>query len=54
MARYQIGQQDQARAILNQLRETMQKPNSARDEEVQSLLKEAEALLAGRALQPEK
>jgi hypothetical protein len=54
MARYQSGEKDPAQASLNRLHETMQKPSSARDEEAQSLLKEAEALLAGRPFPPEK
>ena len=54
MTRYQIGEKDRAQASLDRLRETMQKPNSAGNQEAQRLLKEAEALLAGRALQPEK
>jgi dipeptidyl aminopeptidase/acylaminoacyl peptidase len=54
MASYQMREKDRAQASLNRLRETMQKPNSAGDEEARGLLKEAEALLDGRALQPEK
>ncbi len=54
MCCYQMREWDRAQASLNRLRETMQKPNSNRDAEAQSLLKEAEALLAGRATQPEK
>ena len=54
MARYQMGEKDRAQASLNQLRELMQRPHSPRNEEAQSLLKEAEALLAGNALHPEK
>jgi hypothetical protein len=54
MALYQMGEKDRAQASLNQLSETMQKPHSARDQEAQSLSKEAEALLAGRLLQSEK
>jgi WD40 repeat protein len=54
MTSYQMRQRDRAQASLTQLHETLQKPDWARDEEAQRLLKEAEALLAGRALQPEK
>ena len=54
MTRYQIGEADQARASLAQLRETSQKPDWAENQEAQRLLKEAEALLAGRASAPEK
>jgi tetratricopeptide (TPR) repeat protein len=54
MCHYQMRQWDRAQASLIRLREATQKPNSNRDAEAQSLLKEAEALLAGRALQPEK
>jgi WD40 repeat protein len=55
MTRYQLREKDQAQASLDHLRETMQKPIGARNmEEAQSLLKEAEALLIGPALQPEK
>jgi hypothetical protein len=54
MTRYQMREKDRAQASLDQLRETMQKPNRARNEEAQRLLKEAEALLLGRALQSEK
>ena len=38
----------------NQLRETMQKPYSSPDEEAESLQKEAETLVAGSGLHPEK
>jgi WD40 repeat protein len=54
MTRYQLREKDRAQASLDRLRETMQKSNWARNEEAQRLLKEAEALLAGRATQPEK
>jgi hypothetical protein len=54
MIRYQLRDKDQAQASLDQLRDTMQKANWARNGEAQGLLKEAEALLAGRTLQPEK
>jgi WD40 repeat protein/tRNA A-37 threonylcarbamoyl transferase component Bud32 len=54
MTRYQLREIDQARETLNRLRETMQKPNWAWDEEAQGLLKEAEALLAGQAARSEK
>ncbi len=54
MARYQMGEKDRAQASLNQLRELVQRPHSPRNEEAQSLLKEAEALLAGSAVHPEK
>jgi hypothetical protein len=54
MSRYQMGERDRAQAILTQLRETLQKPKWAQNEEAQLLLKEAEALLVGQALQPEK
>jgi WD40 repeat protein len=54
MTRFQMREKERAQASLTQLRETLQKTNWARDEEAQRLLKEAEALLAGRALQPEK
>jgi WD40 repeat protein len=54
MTRYQMRERDRAQASLTQLRETLQKPNWARNEEAQRLLKEAEALLAGPASQPEK
>ena len=54
MTRYQMRERDRAQASLGQLRQTMQKANWARNAEAQGLLKEAEALLAGRASQPEK
>ena len=54
MAAYQLREKDRAQASLNRLRETMKKPDSAGDDEAQGFLKEAEALLAGRAFQPEK
>jgi WD40 repeat protein len=47
MTRYQLGEKEQARALLGRLRETMQKPNWRGNEEGQDFLKEAEALLAG-------
>ena len=54
MTRYQIGERDQARASLAQLRDMSQKPNWARNQEAQRLLKEAEALMAGSASGPRK
>jgi hypothetical protein len=54
MTRYQMRERDRAQASLGQLRQAMQKANWARNVEAQGLLKEAEALLAGRASQPEK
>jgi tetratricopeptide (TPR) repeat protein len=54
MCRYQMRERDRVQASLTQLRETLQKPNWARKEEAQRLLKEAEALLVGQTLQPEK
>jgi WD40 repeat protein/tRNA A-37 threonylcarbamoyl transferase component Bud32 len=51
MNRYQMHESDRAQASLTQLRETLQKPNWARNDEAQWLLKEAEALLAGPAIQ---
>jgi WD40 repeat protein/tRNA A-37 threonylcarbamoyl transferase component Bud32 len=54
MSRYQMGERDRAQAILTQLRETLQKPKWAGNEEAQRLLIEAEAVLAGQVLQPEK
>jgi tetratricopeptide (TPR) repeat protein len=54
MTRFQMKERDQARASLRQLRDTSQKPNWARNEEGQRLLREAEALLAGSEFQPEK
>ncbi len=53
MAAYQLREKDRAQASLDRLREAMRKPDSAGDHEAQRLLKEAEALLAGRVLQPE-
>src|SRR5262249_22053450 len=53
-SRYQMRERDRAQANLTKLREILQKPNWARNEEAQRLLKEAEALLAGRAWVPEK
>jgi len=50
MTRYQRGEEEQARALLGRLRETMQKPNWRGDKEGQDFLKEAEALLAGPPL----
>jgi WD40 repeat protein/tRNA A-37 threonylcarbamoyl transferase component Bud32 len=54
MTRFRMGEKGRAQASLDSLRETMQKPNWARNEEAHALLKEAEALLAGQAPQPEK
>jgi WD40 repeat protein len=54
MTRYQMRERDRAQASLGQLRQTMQKAIWAQNVEAQGLLKEAEALLAGRASQPEK
>jgi eukaryotic-like serine/threonine-protein kinase len=54
MSQYQMHNKDQAKSSLDQLRETLQKPNWARNVEAQGLLKEAEALLAGWATHSEK
>jgi TolA-binding protein len=54
MSRYQMRETDKAQASLTQLRETLQKPNWAGNDEAHRLLKEAEALLDGRASQPGK
>lgn len=54
MTRYRIGEKEQARASLAVLRETSQKPSWAGNQEARRLLKEAEALLGGSALHPEK
>jgi hypothetical protein len=53
MTRYQMRQKDQAQASLDHLRETMQKPIWTQNPEAKSLLKEADALLNGQALQRE-
>jgi Flp pilus assembly protein TadD len=52
MSRYQIHDKDRAQSTLSQLRETLQNPKWSRNEEAQSLLKEVEALLAGRPANP--
>jgi WD40 repeat protein/tRNA A-37 threonylcarbamoyl transferase component Bud32 len=48
MSRHQLGEKEPARAILDQLREIMNQPTWARDEEARSLLKEASELLTGQ------
>jgi WD40 repeat protein len=48
MAQYRVGQKEQAQATLARLRETMQKPEWAKNEEAQSCLREAEALIEGQ------
>jgi hypothetical protein len=45
MTRYQLGDKDQARALLDRLRQTMQEPQWNRNEEACGFLKETETLL---------
>jgi hypothetical protein len=48
MAQYRAGQLEQAQATLARLRETMQKPEWAKNEEADAFLREAEALIEGQ------
>jgi WD40 repeat protein/tRNA A-37 threonylcarbamoyl transferase component Bud32 len=54
MTSYQLREKDRAQANLNRLREAMQVPKWSRNDEAQSLLSEAETLLTGQPLPPEK
>jgi hypothetical protein len=54
MTRHQLRDNNRTQASLTQLRETLQNPDWAGNEDAQRLLNEAEALLAGRALPPKK
>jgi hypothetical protein len=54
MAEHQLGHKDQAQATLKRLRETLQKPQWAMNQECQDFLRETEALLAGKKVEPGK
>jgi WD40 repeat protein len=54
MAQHHAGQHPAARTTLEQLRQTMQKPAWAADEEARSFLQEAEAVLRGMAPEPKR
>ncbi len=46
MVEHQLGHKDQARALLDRLREIMKQPQWAKDPESQALLHEAESVLS--------
>ncbi len=48
MAHFQLGQKDKAAENLNKLRETMKRPQWARNAEARPFLREAEELIAGK------
>lgn len=52
MARYRLGEHEAARDALEKLRTEMKKPASAKNEELQDLLREAEALVGDDAGKP--
>jgi WD40 repeat protein len=54
MAHHQLGQKEQAREFMKSLRDAMEKPRWANDEEAQAFLREAKALLPGTAAAPNK
>jgi hypothetical protein len=54
MAQYRTGQKEQAQATLARLRETMQKPEWAKNEEAQGFLREAGSLIEGKPTGPKK
>jgi hypothetical protein len=54
MARCRLGQRDQAVALLARLRELLQQPNWAGNEEARGLGREAEALIEGKKPGPAK
>jgi hypothetical protein len=54
MTQHRLGNQEQARATLERLREWLQHPYWAKDDESQDFLREAEAVLAGKQTEPGK
>jgi predicted NACHT family NTPase len=54
MAQHQLGHKEQARTTLARLRETMKQPRWAKYVEAQGFLREAEALIDGKAAEPKK
>ena len=54
MAQYQLGHKDQARTLLERLRAALNEPQGANASESEGFLREAEALLAGKKLEPRK
>jgi Flp pilus assembly protein TadD len=54
MAQHQLGQKEQAKATLARLRETVTKPRWAKNAESAAFLREAEALIEGKAPDPKQ
>jgi hypothetical protein len=54
MAHHQLGQKEQTEAALTRLQEAMKLPPWAQNTGVQSFLREAEALIEGKAPDPKK
>jgi hypothetical protein len=54
MSQHQLGQKEQAPATLQRLRQLMQEPRWARNAISQDLLREAEGLIEGQAVDPKK
>jgi hypothetical protein len=54
MVHHQLGQKEQTEAVLTRLREAMKLPVWSQNSTVQSLLREAEALIEGKAPDPKK
>jgi hypothetical protein len=54
MAQYRLGQKEQAQVTLARLREIMQKPEWAKNEEAHTFLREAESLIGSGAVEPVK
>ena len=49
MARYRLGDKDEAKATLGRLREVMKQPRRTKDAEAAGFLREAEELIEGKA-----
>jgi hypothetical protein len=54
MAHFQLGEQDQARALLGRLREVMNDPYWIKNSSAQVYLREAEALIEGKPAEPKQ
>jgi hypothetical protein len=54
MTQHHLGQKEQAQATLARLREAMQRPERAKDEDASHFLSEAEAVLKAKNGNPEK
>jgi WD40 repeat protein len=54
MAQYRVGQKEEAQATLALLRETLQTPEWAKNEEAQTFLRDAASLIEGKTAEPQK